>query len=89
VARSKGKAKSDAQRTALLEPAQTGSELQDVSTSWLEELAKQHALTPKGRTIAHFLGANPRYGSFVSASDLADKLSVNVATVVGVAPSRG
>ena len=72
-----------------LEAALAAGDPADASNSWLVELAEQHGLTPKGREIARYLVANPRFGSFASASELADKLSVNVATVVRFAQGLG
>jgi DNA-binding MurR/RpiR family transcriptional regulator len=39
-------------------------------------------LTPKGAVVGHYIAANPRFASFASASDLAERTGVNVATVI-------
>jgi DNA-binding MurR/RpiR family transcriptional regulator len=89
MARSDGKAKRPTRKRVPLEPRRRSSASPEPSNSWLSDLADQHALTPKGHTIAHFLAANPRYGSFASASELGEKLSMNVATVVRFAQGLG
>lgn len=56
---------------------------------WLAELAAERRLTPKGRKLAEFIGANPRLASFASASELAEKNEMNVATVVRFGQALG
>jgi DNA-binding MurR/RpiR family transcriptional regulator len=56
---------------------------------WLAELAAESRLTPKGRKLAHFAGVNPRLVSFASASEVAEKTGMNVATVVRFAQALG
>lgn len=57
--------------------------------AWLSELLDNARLTPKGRTVATFVSSNPRTASFVSASELAQRTGVNVATVVRFAQRLG
>jgi DNA-binding MurR/RpiR family transcriptional regulator len=68
-------------------PPRPRPKARDTSNTWLSELTDQRTLTRKGTQIAQFLATNPRYASFASASDLAEKLEVNVATVVRFAQS--
>lgn len=58
-------------------------------SGWLLELARTAKLTPKGRELAHFLDVNPRLATFASASEVAEKLDVNAATVVRFAQALG
>jgi DNA-binding MurR/RpiR family transcriptional regulator len=57
--------------------------------AWLSELLSNSQLTPKGQIVAAFVSSNPRTASFVSASELAARTAVNVATVVRFAQRLG
>jgi DNA-binding MurR/RpiR family transcriptional regulator len=61
----------------------------EVGNVWLADLMEKGRVTPKGMTIARFVAANPRSASFTSASDVAQQVDVNVATVVRFAQSLG
>src|SRR4051794_2695365 len=89
MARSRADLKGTGDGPARKAPPRPRPATRDTSNSWLSELTGKHELTPKGTTIAHFLETNPRHASFASASDLAEKLAVNVATVVRFAQSLG
>jgi DNA-binding MurR/RpiR family transcriptional regulator len=89
MARSRADLKGAGDGRARKAPPRPRPATRDTSNSWLSELTGKHDLTPKGTKIAHFLETNPRHASFVSASDLAEKLAVNVATVVRFAQSLG
>jgi DNA-binding MurR/RpiR family transcriptional regulator len=56
---------------------------------WLLELLTTGRLTPKGTVVGHYIAANPRFASFASASELAERTAVNVATVVRFAQNLG
>jgi DNA-binding MurR/RpiR family transcriptional regulator len=56
---------------------------------WLADLLEHGRLTPKGATVGRYITGNPRYASFASASELAGKTGVNVATVVRFAQNLG
>jgi len=56
---------------------------------WLGELVDAAKLTPKGQELAHFLAVNPRLAIFGSASEVAEKCEMNVATVVRFAQALG
>jgi DNA-binding MurR/RpiR family transcriptional regulator len=56
---------------------------------WLGELVDAATLTPKGGELAHFLAVNPRLAMFGSASEVAEKCEMNVATVVRFAQALG
>jgi DNA-binding MurR/RpiR family transcriptional regulator len=83
----RGKAKAVTAGRARKAPPRPRPKARDTSNSWLSELTDRRTLTRKGTQIAQFLATNPRYASFASASDLAEKLDVNVATVVRFAQS--
>lgn len=59
------------------------------SPEWLRERVAEVRLTPKGELVARFLAANPRAASVESASELAERIGVNVATVVRFAQTLG
>lgn len=61
----------------------------EAGQAWLSELLGNNHLTPKGQTVAAFVTSNPRTASFVSASELAQRTGVNVATVVRFAQRLG
>lgn len=61
----------------------------NLGTDWLSDLLRQGRLTPKGRVVAQFIAGNPRLASFSSASDLGERVGVNVATVVRFAQNLG
>jgi DNA-binding MurR/RpiR family transcriptional regulator len=56
---------------------------------WLGELMENARVTPKGMAVVRYVTANPRSASFASASDVAQQVSVNVATVVRFAQGLG
>jgi DNA-binding MurR/RpiR family transcriptional regulator len=56
---------------------------------WLGDLVDAARLTPKGTELAQFLAVNPRLAIFASASEVAEKCEVNVATVVRFAQALG
>lgn len=56
---------------------------------WLRERVDGAKLTPKGSALAHFLAVNPGLAMFSSASDVATKAEMNVATVVRFAQALG
>ena len=56
---------------------------------WFADLTAGTRLTRKGAEIAHFLAVNPRLASFGSASEIAEHVDVNVATVVRFAQALG
>jgi DNA-binding MurR/RpiR family transcriptional regulator len=58
-------------------------------TDWLFELLTNRRLTPKGNLVGQYIAANPRVASFASASELAERTTVNVATVVRFAQNLG
>lgn len=59
------------------------------SQEWLADLVHAARLTPKGRELAHFLHINPGLATFSSASEVAEKCEMNVATVVRFAQALG
>ena len=59
------------------------------SLDWFTELASSRRLTPKGRKLAHYIAANPRYVAFAAAADVAERIAVNPATVVRLAQALG
>lgn len=71
----------------IAELAQAGSP--EGGHAWLAELLANGHLTPKGRKLATFVSSNPRLASVASASELAQKNDVNVATVVRFAQGLG
>ena len=60
-----------------------------LGNDWLSELLTNGRLTPKGTLVGQFIAANPRLASFASASELAERTQVNVATVVRFAQNLG
>jgi DNA-binding MurR/RpiR family transcriptional regulator len=59
------------------------------SQEWLDDLIANGRLTPKGQHVARFIATNPRTASLSSASELAGRTGVNVATVVRFAQGLG
>jgi DNA-binding MurR/RpiR family transcriptional regulator len=59
------------------------------SLEWLADLIEGVRLTPKGHDVALVLTKNPRAASFMPASQLAQEIGVNTATVVRFAQSLG
>src|SRR4051794_36947637 len=57
--------------------------------TWLADLIESVRLTPKGEDVAVLLTKNPRAAAFMPASQLADEIGVNVATVVRFAQALG
>lgn len=68
---------------------QRNSPSHNVSNEWLADLLGNGRLTPKGAIVGHYIAANPRFASFASASDLAERTDVNVATVIRFVQSLG
>ena len=66
-----------------------GQPMPENGTDWLFELLTNRRLTPKGTLVGQYIAANPRVASFASASDLAERTAVNVATVVRFAQNLG
>jgi DNA-binding MurR/RpiR family transcriptional regulator len=66
-----------------------GEPRQSNGSNWLFELLTNRRLTPKGTLVGQYIAANPRTASFASASDLAERTGVNVATVVRFAQNLG
>lgn len=56
---------------------------------WLGSLLESARVTPKGMAVARHVAAQPRAASFSSASEVAQQVGVNVATVVRFAQSLG
>lgn len=56
---------------------------------WLTDLLEHGRVTPKGSTVGRYITGNPRYTSFASASEIAGRTGVNVATVVRFAQNLG
>jgi DNA-binding MurR/RpiR family transcriptional regulator len=56
---------------------------------WLGSLLEGAKVTPKGMAVARHIAAQPRAASFSSASEVAQQVGVNVATVVRFAQSLG
>lgn len=59
------------------------------NNEWLAELIAKGRITAKGEEIATFLSVNPRTASLASASVVATRTGVNVATVVRFAQGLG
>jgi DNA-binding MurR/RpiR family transcriptional regulator len=68
---------------------QRDSPSHNVGNEWLAALLGNGRLTPKGAVVGHYIAANPRFASFASASDLAERTNVNVATVIRFVQSLG
>ena len=62
---------------------------QNLANEWLIDVLANGRLTPKGGIVGQYIAANPRLASFASASDLAERTGVNVATVVRFAQNLG
>lgn len=69
--------------------AETAPPSQNLANDWLIDVLANGRLTPKGGIVGQYIAANPRLASFASASELAERTGVNVATVVRFAQNLG